>query len=79
MRSPSSFIQVITHGAWRFEIFDDRATGWRLVLHPPAGPARTLACAEAAGLAALLREARAVATGIHATMPIEQAPAAIAV
>jgi hypothetical protein len=61
MRSRSSFVQVITHGAWRFEIFDDRAAGWRLVLHPPAGPHMTMACKEAGGLSGLLAEARALA------------------
>lgn len=79
MRSRSSFVQVITHGAWRFEIFDDRAAGWRLVLHPPAGPTRTMACAEAGGLPGLLAEARALAASDPASMPIAQEPARIAV
>lgn len=79
MRSCSSFIQVITHGAWRFEIFDDRAAGWRLLLHPPAGQARTMACAEPAGLAGLLAQARSFATGEGGTMPAEPVQARIAV
>jgi hypothetical protein len=61
MRSRSSHIQVITYGAWRFAILDDRAAGWKLVLHPPAGPTRMIGCAQADGLPALLAEARALA------------------
>jgi hypothetical protein len=68
MRPRSVRVQVIAHGSWRFEIFDEGAGGWRVVMHAPRSSpteTRTLVIDRDDGLSALIAEAQSLAMALE--------------
>ena len=62
MSSRQLRVGLFSFGAWRFEVFDQTAGGWKIVLHPAPGTSLTpqiLVTDEATGLPQLLDRARA--------------------
>ncbi len=61
-------VGLLSFGAWRFEVFDQAAGGWRIVLHPAPGSSvsqQTLTTDHANGLAELIQKAKTWAMAGH--------------
>ena len=62
MSSRQLRVGLLSFGAWRFEVFDQAAGGWKIILHPAPGSSvapQTLITDHANGLAELLQKAKA--------------------
>jgi len=58
----------LSFGAWRFEVFDQAAGGWKIILHPAPGSSvspQTMITDHANGLGELLQEAKTWAMAVH--------------
>jgi hypothetical protein len=61
MSSRQLRVGVLSFGPWRFEVFDQAAGGWKIILHPAPGSSvspQTLITDHANGLAELLQKAK---------------------
>jgi hypothetical protein len=61
-------VGLLSFGAWRFEVFDQAAGGWKIILHPAPGSSvspQTLLTDHANGLAELLQQAKTWAMTGH--------------
>jgi len=61
-------IGLLSFGAWRFEVFDPAAGGWKIILHPAPGSSvspQTMITDHANGLGELLQEAKTWAMAVH--------------
>lgn len=61
MSSRQLRVGLLSFGAWRFEVFDQAAGGWKIILHPAPGSSvsqQTLTTDHANGLAELLKKAK---------------------
>ena len=61
-------IGLLSFGAWRFEVFDQAAGGWKIILHPAPGSSvspQTMITDHANGLGELLQEAKTWAMAVH--------------
>lgn len=62
MSSRQLRVGLFSFGAWRFEVFDQKAGGWKIILHPAPGTSlapQMLVTDQANGLPQLLDQARA--------------------
>ena len=54
-------VGLLSFGPWRFEVFDQAAGGWKIILHPAPGSSvspQTLITDQPNGLAELLQKAK---------------------
>jgi hypothetical protein len=61
MSSRQLQVGLFSFGAWRFEVFDQAAGGWKIILHPAPGTSlapQILVTDQANGLPQLLDQAR---------------------
>jgi hypothetical protein len=61
MRRQEKRVGLVNFDAWRFEVFEGRDGGWKLVLHPPVGCSlkpETIKTDQANGLEELLEHAK---------------------
>ena len=61
MSSRQLRVGLLSFGAWRFEVFDQAAGGWKIILHPAPGSSvspQTLITDQPNGLAELLQQAK---------------------
>jgi hypothetical protein len=61
-------VGLLSFGAWRFEVFDQAAGGWKIILHPAPGSSdspQTLITDHANGLGELLHKAKTWAIAGH--------------
>ena len=68
MSSRQLRVGLLSFGAWRFEVFDRAAGGWKIILHPAPGSSvapQTLITDHANGLAELLQKAKTWAMAGH--------------
>jgi hypothetical protein len=68
MSSRQLRVGLLSFGAWRFEVFDQAAGGWKIVLHPAPGSSvspQTMITDHANGLGELLQEAKTWAMAVH--------------
>ena len=68
MSSRQLRVGLLSFGAWRFEVFDQAAGGWKIILHPAPGSSvapQTLITDHANGLAGLLQKAKTWAMAGH--------------
>jgi len=68
MSSRQLRVGLLSFGAWRFEVFDQAAGGWKIILHPAPGCSaspQTLITDHANGLGELLQEAKTWAMAGH--------------
>ena len=70
MSSRQLRVGLLSFGAWRFEVFDQAAGGWKIILHPAPGSSvspQTLITDHANGLGELLHKAKTWAMAVHET------------
>ena len=68
MSSRQLRVGLLSFAAWRFEVFDQAAGGWKIILHPAPGSSdspQTMITDHANGLGELLQEAKTWAMAVH--------------